>query len=106
MYLNRNNLVYPKYHLGNIKKKHLAEMAFSKQQQDFGFGKQKDLTGYCRKCEFLFACNGECPKNRFIKTPIGEPGLNYLCSGLKKYFSHIKPHMDDMARQVKAQQGV
>jgi uncharacterized protein len=101
-----DHLVYPKYHLGNIKQKHLAEMAFSQKQQDFGLGKHKDLTEYCRKCEFLFACNGECPKNRFIKTPIGEPGLNYLCSGLKKYFSHIKPYMNDMAHKFKAQQRV
>jgi uncharacterized protein len=35
------------------------------------------------------AAFGECPKNRFIKTPKGEVGLNYLCSGWKKKFSHI-----------------
>jgi uncharacterized protein len=39
------------------------------------------LPAYCRSCSVRFACHGECPKNRFIETPDGEPGLNYLCAG-------------------------
>jgi hypothetical protein len=31
---------------------------------------------YCRECEARFACHGECPKNRFIKTPDREDGRN------------------------------
>jgi uncharacterized protein len=101
-----DHLVYPKYHLGNIKEKQLVDMALSKQQEKFGLGKNKDLPQYCRDCEFLFACNGECPKNRFIRTPVGEPGLNYLCSGLKKYFSHINPYMRGIVNQIKEKQTV
>ena len=44
-----------------------------------------------------FACHGECPKNRFILTPDGEPGLNYLCAGLQKFFHHVGFPMKLMA---------
>jgi uncharacterized protein len=37
------------------------------------------------KCTHLKLCWDECPKNRLVRTPAGEAGLNYLCSGLKKY---------------------
>lgn len=101
-----DHLVYEKHKLGNIKDKALVDMALSPKQEKFGMEKNRLLTQYCRECEFLSVCNGECPKNRFIKTPIGEPGLNYLCSGLKKYFSHIKPYMRNMASQIKQRQNV
>jgi uncharacterized protein len=45
-----------------------------------------------------FACNGECPKHRFLRTPSGEWGLNYLCAGYKKFFHHVDPYMQAMAR--------
>lgn len=93
-----DHYVYPEYRVGNIKEKPLEEMAYSEHQGRFGMAKEGLLPGYCRKCEYQFACFGECPKNRFIKTPDGEPGLNYLCSGWKKFFSHIDPSIQKIVR--------
>ncbi|HQN27591.1 MAG TPA: SPASM domain-containing protein, partial [Mesotoga sp.] len=60
------------------------------------------LPDYCHRCEYLFACHGECPKNRFVRTLEGEAGLNYLCSGLKLYFSHIDPYMKELAEAFRS----
>ncbi len=59
--------------------------------------KRDTLPRYCRECAVRFACHGECPKNRFIATPDGEPGLNYLCAGYKAFFTHIDRPMRMMA---------
>jgi uncharacterized protein len=96
-----DHFVYPDYLLGNIKRESLADMAFSNQQKKFGFSKNRTLPKYCQECEFLFACHGECPKNRILSSPDGEQGLNYLCSGLKKYFSHIKPYVEEIMKNIK-----
>ena len=95
-----DHFVFPEYKLGNIHNKTLVEMMYSKQQNDFGAMKQNSLPTQCKECEFLFACNGECPKNRFIKTKDGEPGLNYLCKGYYKFFKHIAPYMDYMKNEL------
>ena len=92
--------VYPEYALGNIMDKSLEEMIYSPEQVQFGKDKEDALPKYCRECEFLFACNGECPKHRFINAPDGEPGLNYLCAGYKTFFKHIDPKMQEMAALV------
>ncbi|MDD4270535.1 MAG: hypothetical protein PHN77_20105, partial [Thermoguttaceae bacterium] len=47
-----------------------------------------------------FACHGECPKNRFIKSLDGQPGHNYLCSGLKRFFAYADPYLRQIADQV------
>lgn len=93
-----DHFVYPKYHLGNIMESPLGELVDSPQQKKFGSDKLDTLPRYCLECPVRFACHGECPKHRFIKTPSGEPGLNYLCAGYKKFFTHIDPYMRVMAR--------
>jgi uncharacterized protein len=96
-----DHYVYPEYRLGNVREQFLAHMAFSARQMEFGLAKGRTLPEQCRRCEYLFACHGECPKNRFIRTAKGEPGLNYLCSGLKRYFAHIDRPMKEMAKLLK-----
>jgi uncharacterized protein len=83
-----DHFVEPSHLLGNILKTPMADLAGSDQQQRFGRAKLESLPRFCRECEVRFACNGECPKNRFITTPEGEPGLNYLCAGYKSFFEH------------------
>ncbi len=92
-----DHFVEPKYLLGNIMTTPMVELVASAKQLKFGRDKQDTLPGYCRKCRFLFACNGECPKSRFMKTPDGETGLNYLCAGYKAFFNHTNSYMQIMA---------
>jgi len=88
-----DHFAYPEYRLGNILEEHEGQMAFSAQQKNFGFAKRDALPDYCRQCTHLSMCWGECPKNRLIKTPDGESGLNYLCVGWKKFYAHVKKHL-------------
>ena len=92
-----DHFVYPKYKLGNIMNEALGAMVNSTRQKEFGGAKSSTLPKYCRECEVRFACNGECPKHRFLTTPDGEEGLNYLCAGYRKFFNHIDPYMKIMA---------
>jgi len=95
-----DHYVFPEYKLGNIHADSLAAMMYSPRQISFGQAKRTALPQYCRECEYLFACNGECPKNRIIRTPSGEAGLNYLCAGLKRFYAHVAPYMDFMAEEL------
>ncbi len=96
-----DHYVEPDYLLGNIKNTHMLELVASEKQRKFGQHKFDSLPKYCRDCEVLFACYGECPRNRFITTPDGEPGLNYLCAGYKHFFNHIDASMKTMARLIR-----
>lgn len=96
-----DHFVEPDYLLGNIKNTTLAQCVTSEKQRRFGQSKYDTLPLYCKECPVLFACYGECPRNRFIKTPDGEAGLNYLCVGYKSFFMHIDPAMKAMAALVK-----
>jgi serine-type anaerobic sulfatase-maturating enzyme len=98
-----DHFVYPENRLGNIMQQAMGEMVESPQQIQFGQAKNDTLPKYCRDCEVRFACNGECPKHRFATTPDGEAGLNYLCAGYKKFFTHIDPYMQFMAAQLRQQ---
>ena len=95
-----DHYVFPEYKLGNINTQLLASMMYSEKQLKFGTDKHDTLPRQCRECEFLFACNGECPKNRFARTKDGEYGLNYLCAGWKMFYSHVAPYMDFMKREL------
>lgn len=92
-----DHYVYPRYKLGNLMQVPLASLVDSPRQEAFGRAKSSTLPKMCRECPVRFACHGECPKHRFLKTPDGEPGLNYLCAGYKKFFIHIDPAMRTMA---------
>ena len=98
-----DHFVYPENKLGNIMDSELRGMVDSAQQVEFGTAKRDTLPEYCKKCDVRFACNGECPKHRFAKTPDGEAGLNYLCAAYKMFFHHVEPYMQFMARQLQQQ---
>lgn len=98
-----DHFVYEDHHLGNIIETHLADLLESPAQRAFGEAKLKNLPRFCRECEVRSMCNGGCPKNRFIDTPDGEPGLNYLCSGYKRFFIHCRPFVNAVAAEWKKQ---
>jgi uncharacterized protein len=97
-----DHYVYPECKLGNIHEVPLTSMVTSNNQQSFGKAKTDALPRYCQECRFLTMCNGECPKNRFLLAPSGEPGLNYLCRGLKQFFEHSEPGLKMMAGELLA----
>jgi len=97
-----DHYVYPQYKLGNITDTPILDLVESPSQKQFGADKRDTLPRYCKQCEVRFACNGECPKHRFINTPDGEPGLNYLCAGYKKFLKHIDPAMRTMAQLLQS----
>ena len=99
-----DHYVYPEYRLGTLREKSLAEMVFSPDQVKFGYAKSEALPRYCRECAYLKDCWGDCPKNRLMRTPDGEPGLNYLCAGLKKFYKHALPEVERIAGELRRQQ--
>ena len=88
-----DHFVDPEFKIGNIADASIDELVSGTQQHKFGQDKLNDLPQFCLDCDVRFACHGECPKNRFITTPDGEPGLNYLCAGFKDFFHHIDKPM-------------
>ena len=97
-----DHFVFPEYRLGNIRQQSLTEMLYGDRQQQFGRSKRTSLPRQCRECRFLFACHGECPKNRFTKDRYGEDGLNYLCKGYRQFFAHVASDMDFMKAELDA----
>ncbi len=98
-----DHYVFPPYHLGNISEAPLRDLVDSPAQRAFGDAKRDTLPGFCRGCPVRFACHGECPKNRFVKTPDGESGLNYLCAGYKRFFTHVDAAMRFMSNELAGQ---
>jgi uncharacterized protein len=97
-----DHYVYPRYRLGNVLNATLGELVSSEFQRQFGRDKSATLPRYCRECEVRHLCHGECPKHRFIRTPDGEPGLNYLCRAYKQFFNHSAPAMRRMVELLRA----
>lgn len=96
-----DHYVEPDYLLGNIQETPMLELVASPKQRKFGRDKLDTLPDYCQRCEVRFVCHGGCPKNRFIDTPDGEPGLNYLCAGYKRFFNHIDGPMRTMTNLLR-----
>ncbi len=90
--------------LGNLRDTKLVELLQSPRQIAFGKAKEETLPGVCRSCEVLDMCNGECPKNRFLRAPDGGEGLNYLCAGYKRFFNHCRPWVNEVAAEWRRQQ--
>ena len=96
-----DHFVEPRYLLGNIQQSHMIDLVGSDQQRKFGRDKLDTLPGACRQCQVRFACHGECPKNRFLTTAAGEPGLNYLCAGYQPFFHHIDRPLKILAQLIR-----
>ena len=95
-----DHFVEPDYKLGNIHQTPMIDLVTSPQQVQFGRNKQSLLPNMCQQCDVRFACNGGCPKDRFIDTPDGEAGLNYLCEGFQTFFRHVDAPMKRMAELI------
>lgn len=95
-----DHFVFPEYLLGNIHRDTITSMMYSKRQLQFGRDKYERLPHQCKVCQWLFACNGGCPKDRFCQTADGEPGLNYLCQDYRQFFAHVAPYMDFMKNEL------
>lgn len=87
-----DHYVFPEYRLGDIRRATLTEMLYGPQQTAFSRLKHGSLPRQCRECRFEFACHGECPRNRFCRDRYGNPGLNYLCRGYRRFFEHSAPY--------------
>jgi uncharacterized protein len=98
-----DHFVEPRYKLGNIHETHMLKLVASPEQRKFGDDKRDTLTAQCRNCEVRPLCNGGCPKDRFTLSRDGEPGHNYLCAGLERFFKHTAPAMRAMAHLIHQQ---
>ncbi len=99
-----DHFVEPDYRLGNIAEKSMLELMTSERQRRFGLDKRDSLPQQCQLCDVRFACHGGCPKDRFLSTTAGEPGLNYLCGGYQRFFHHVDHPMRIMAELLSRRQ--
>lgn len=95
-----DHFVYPHYKLGNVKESSLREIVSSENATRFGIDKRNSIPAQCLRCEYYFACHGECPKHRFAMSDKNESGLNSLCEGLYYFFSHVDPYMQMMKNLI------
>ncbi len=96
-----DHFVSPAYRLGNILQEELQDLVQGEKQRAFGLDKLQGLCSRCRNCRYLPACNGDCPKHRFV--PEGNGRISHLCQGgegLLRYFHHIEPFMEHLGRLI------
>lgn len=74
--------------LGSILDRDLRDLVEAPMPEVTGRIKSTALPSTCRSCEVLWACNGGCPKDRFVSVKNGHLSTNYLCAGLKAFFTH------------------
>jgi len=99
-----DHFVDAEHRLGNIQSTTLAELLDDPRQKAFGQAKLHTLPRCCRECEVVLMCHGGCPKDRFLLSADGEPGLNYLCAGYKRFFSHCRSFVAEVAAVWRQQQ--
>lgn len=97
-----DHFVEPRHYLGNVSELPLADLVNTSQQYQFGKAKKDNLPRYCRECEVRFICHGACPKDRILKTPDGETGLNYLCAGYRAFFNYVDRPMKMMTALLRS----
>jgi len=90
-----DHFVFPEYRLGNIREQTLSAFMYSPRQRAFGLAKRDKMSAQCKECPWRFACNGGCPKDRFLPDH-----RNYLCDDFRTFFSHVAPAMDYMAGEL------
>ncbi len=87
--------VEPGYERGNVETVSFREVLDSAAQRRFGRAKRTRLPRQCRECPVLWACQGGCPKDRFVRSDAAgaeeRHPLNYLCPGYRAFFTHISP---------------
>lgn len=90
------------HYTGNLASSLLNELIDSEVQRQFGENKKTLLPQQCRLCSWLEVCNGGCPKDRFAVSEDGEPGLNYLCAGLRRFYSYAERPLRQVISQRRA----
>ncbi len=110
-----DHFVFPEYRLGNIHTDTITSMMYGERQRLFGQAKRTALPHQCQTCQWLFACNGGCPKDRFVPADNPQPStlnpqpstlntqpstLNYLCQDYRQFFAHVAPYMDFMKQEL------
>lgn len=96
-----DHYVYPGFSLGNVTRAPLARLANGAAADRFGAAKE-NLPVRCLACPVRFACNGDCPKHRFVRAGAGEPPVSYLCGDYARFFRHIDPAIREMVALLRA----
>jgi len=92
-----DHFVNTEHRLGNIQEAPLVDFLESPAQRAFGQAKLDTLPRYCQACGVLNMCHGGCPKDRILRAPDGEAGLNHLCVGYKRFFTHCQPFVANLS---------